>query len=97
MTKIRQIVKDAFKCDALVYQFERIDVEDGIICKGIEFPDDDEVIKAVNAEYSDAYLLGEADDRLDICNDSFNQADPDYCREARQLVRFIKKHSTVVA
>ena len=97
MTKIRKIVKDAFKCEALQYQFEVIDVECGLICKGIAFPDFDDVWAAVNAEFDDAYILGEAYNRLDICNDSINQENPDYCREARQLVRFINKHSKVVA
>jgi len=97
MTKIRKIVKDAFKCEALQYQFGVVDIEDGVICKGIAFPTFDDVQAAVNAEFDDAYILGEADNRLDICNDSINQDDPDYCREARQLVRFINKHSKVVA
>ena len=34
MTKIRKIVKDAFKCNELVYQFTRIDVEDGLLIDG---------------------------------------------------------------
>lgn len=103
MTKIRKIVKDAFKCDELVYQFERIDVEDGIICKGIAFPDYDEVIAAVNAEYSDAYILGEAANRLDIsrCNIEDGGWEGEelkmYKREFRQLSNFINKHSKVVA
>tara|TARA_R100001460_G_C3465498_1_gene166505 strand:- start:254 stop:571 length:318 start_codon:yes stop_codon:yes gene_type:complete len=105
MTKIRQIVKDAFKCDELVYQFERIDVEDGIICKGIAFPTGDDVIAAVNAEFSDAYILGEAANRLDIsrCNIEDGGYDPTgedmkiHKREFRQLSNFINKYSKAAA
>ena len=99
MVKIRQIVKDAFKCDELVYQFTRIDVEDGIICKGIEFPNYDDVIAAVNADYSDAYILDEAANRLGIsrCNieDGGWQGEElkMHKREFRQLSSFINKHS----
>jgi len=103
MTKLRQIVKDAFKCDGLVYQFERIDVEDGIICEGIAFPNDDEIKAAVNAEYSDAYILGEAANRLDIsrCNIEDGGHDVEmltiHKREFRQLSNFINKHRKAVA
>ena len=103
MTKIRKIVRDAFKCDELVYQFERIDVEDGIICKGIAFPSGDEIIAAVNAEYSDAYILGEAANRLDIsrCNIEDGCHDVEmlkiHKREFRQLSNFINKYSKTAA
>ena len=30
-TQLRSIVRDAWKCDELVYQFETIDVEDGLL------------------------------------------------------------------
>lgn len=85
---IRKIVKDAFKCDGLVYQFEVIDVEDGILTS-------DDVEAEVNEKYSDAHILNEADNRLVICN--ANEDDPDYQRDARQLERFINKHSKAVA
>jgi hypothetical protein len=85
---IRKIVKDAFKCDGLVYQFEVIDVEDGILTS-------DDVEAEVNEKYSDAHILNEADNRLVICN--ANEDDPDYQRDARQLERFIDKHSKAVA
>ena len=85
---IRKIVKDAFKCDGLVYQFEVIDVEDGILTS-------DDVEAEVNEKYSDAHILNEADNRLDICN--ANEDDPDYQRDARQLERFINKYSKAVA
>ena len=88
MTKIRKIVKDAFKCDGLVYQFEVIDVEDGILTS-------DDVEAEVNEKYSDAHILNEADNRLDICN--ANEDDPDYQRDARQLERFINKYSKAAA
>ena len=84
MTKIRQIVKDAFKCDGLVYQFEVIDVEDGILKS-------DDVVAEVNEKYSNAHILNEADNRLVICN--ANEDDPDYQRDARQLERFINKYA----
>ena len=87
MTKIRKIVKDAFKCNELVYQFTRIDVEDGLLVDGTE--------EEVNEKYSDAYIIGEADNRLDICNE--NEDDPDYQRDARQLERFINKYSKAAA
>ena len=87
MTKIRKIVKDAFKCNELVYQFTRIDVEDGLLVDGTE--------EEVNEKYSDAYIIGEAENRLDICNE--NEDDPDYQRDARQLERFINKYSKAAA
>ena len=43
---IRPIVRAAFKVDQLVYQFERIDVEDGLLVNGD--------MAEVNAEYDDA-------------------------------------------
>lgn len=89
-TKIRPIVRAAFKCDALDYQFSRIDVEDGLL-------DGNNVVADVNAKYSDADILGEAEHRLDICNDPYNQDDPDYRRDARQLRAFIKRFSKAAA
>tara|TARA_B100000530_G_scaffold283064_1_gene197034 strand:+ start:6817 stop:7188 length:372 start_codon:yes stop_codon:yes gene_type:complete len=87
MTKLRQIVKDAFKCNELVYQFGIIDVEDTFLIDGTE--------EEVNEKYSDAYIIGEAENRLAICN--ANEDDPDYQRDARQLERFINKYSKAVA
>jgi hypothetical protein len=89
-TKIRAIVRAAFKCDALDYQFSRIDVEDGLL-------DGSNVVADVNEKYSDATILGEAENRLDICNDLCNQDDPDYRRDARQLRAFIKRFSKAAA
>lgn len=90
MTKLRPIVKDAFKCRALEYQFEVIDVEDGILTS-------DDVEAEVNEKYSDAYILGEADNRLDICHSGDNMDYEDYRLEARELERFINKYSRVMA
>lgn len=87
MTKIRKIVKDAFKCNELVYQFGIIDVEDTLLVDGTE--------EEVNEKYSDAYIIGEAKNRLSICD--ANEDDPDYQRDARQLRRFINKHSKAAA
>jgi|TARA_R100000482_G_C5091129_1_gene130859 hypothetical protein len=87
MTEIRKIVKDAFKCNELVYQFTRIDVEDGLLIDGTE--------EEVNEKYSDAHIISEAEHRLDICNE--NEDDPDYQRDARQLERFINKHRKAAA
>lgn len=90
MTKLRTIVKDAFKCRALEYQFEVIDVEDGILTS-------DDIEAEVNEKFSDAYIIGEAENRLSICHDGDNMSDPDYRREARQLERFLNKHKKAVA
>jgi len=95
MTKIRKIVKDAFKCDELVYQFTRIDVEDGLLIDGTE--------QEVNEKYSDAYILGEASNRLDISRDNIEQGGWEgedlkmHKREFRQLSNFINKHRKAAA
>ena len=60
--KIRPIVKAAFKVDELVYQFMRIDVEDGLLSFKNNEAD-------VNEKYSDEYIIGEAENRLDIAMD----------------------------
>ena len=97
MTKLRQIVKDAFKCDELVYQFGEIDVEDGIIA-GVD------VMAEVNAEYHDDGIVAQAENRLDIAYDNIDSLTsfdgsteyPDdmavHKKEARQLERFLKKY-----
>ena len=87
MTKLRKIVKDAFKCRELEYQFGIIDVEDTLLVHGTE--------EEVNEKYSDAYIIGEAENRLSICD--ANEDDPDYQHDARQLRRFINKYSKAVA
>ena len=48
-------------------------------------------------KYDDAYIIREAENRLDICNDPYNQLDPDYKREARQLRAFLARFSKAVA
>lgn len=83
---VRKIVKDAFKCNELVYQFTVLDVEDGQLIHG--------TAEEVNEKYSDAYIIGEAANRLDICAD--NPDDADYQRDARQLVKFINKYSSSI-
>jgi regulator of RNase E activity RraB len=97
MNKLRQIVKDAFKCDELVYQFEEIDVEDGIIA-GVD------VMAEVNAKYHDDGIIAQAEWRLDIAYDNIDSLTrfdgstefPDdlaiHKKEARQLERFLKKY-----
>lgn len=91
-TKIRKIVKDAFKVDELVYQFEEIDVCDGLLENGS--------IEEVNEKYSDEYLVGEAENRLDISQDQLDNLDPNYhteswalhTKEFNQLKKFIQKY-----
>jgi hypothetical protein len=85
--KIRPIVKAAFKVGELAYQFCDIDVSDGLLPIGT----DKEIMKAVNEEYTDAYIVGEARNRLDIAMDECNQEDPSWQRDAKQLRRFISK------
>ena len=103
MTKIRKIVKDAFKCDELVYQFTRIDVEDGLLCADEAFPKYDAIVAAVNAQYSDAYIIGEANNRLDISRENIEEGCHDvemlkiHKREFRQLSNFINKYSKAAA
>lgn len=89
MTKLRPIVKAAFKVDELVYQFCEIDVCDGYLKTGD--------IEEVNAKYDDAYIIGEAYNRLDITEDNLNNGGWEgedlkvHQRDARQLRSFIKK------
>ena len=83
MTKIRQIVKDALKVDELVYQFQRIDVEDSLLTTGNALE--------INEKYSDNYIIGEALNRLDIAMDESNQENLNYIRDAKQLRKFLKK------
>jgi len=94
---IRPIVRDAFKCDELVYQFGTIDVEDGLLA-GVNLEAE------VNAEYSDEYIIGEAENRLDIAYHNIRDltswdgstGHPEdlkvHKKEARQIERFLKKY-----
>tara|TARA_R110002012_G_scaffold59033_1_gene154020 strand:- start:351 stop:656 length:306 start_codon:yes stop_codon:yes gene_type:complete len=97
-TKIRPIVRAAFKCEELVYQFTRIDVEDGLI-KATGY---DNIVGEVNAKYDDAYIIGEAENRLDIAEENLRAA-CDYLdlkvyrRDARQLRSFLKRFKKAAA
>ena len=82
---IRAIVKAAFKVDELRYQFQDIDVPDGLLENGS--------IAEVNEKYSDEYIIGEALNRLDVAMDECNQEEPEWQRDARQLRKFIKRFS----
>tara|TARA_R110000787_G_scaffold11033_2_gene36989 strand:- start:202 stop:462 length:261 start_codon:yes stop_codon:yes gene_type:complete len=83
--KIRPIVKAAFRVDELVYQFEDIDVPDKRLQTGS--------IEEVNEKYSDTYIISEAENRLDIAMDPYNQEEEYWRKDADQLRRFIKKWS----
>jgi hypothetical protein len=93
MTAIRPITKAAFRVEELVYQFEEIDVPDGLLQTAS--------INEVNEKYSDEHLIGEARHRLDLVEDQLNYWDaymlgddgPVLRRDKRQLVSFIKKWS----
>jgi hypothetical protein len=85
--KIRPIVKAAWKVDELVYQFEEIDVSDRLLPDGTS----EEIMQAVNDKFDDAYIVGEARNRLDIAMDPYNQEEPEWQRDAKQLRRFISK------
>jgi hypothetical protein len=87
--KIRPIVRAAFRCEGLVYQFERIDVEDGLLVNGD--------MAEVNAKYDDAHIIDDAENRLDICLDGYNLDDPDFIREARQLRAFLNRFKKAAA
>ena len=83
MTKIRPIVKAAFKVNELVYQFQEIDVDDGLLETG--------TAKEVNEKYDDAHIVGEARYRLDIAMDDDNQEEECWQKDAVQLRRFLSK------
>ncbi len=91
MTKVRPIVKDAFKVDELVYQFTEIDVSDKLLVDGSLQEVSD------NARYTNDCIVGEAEDRLAVVQeniDDLNDWDTDmkmYQRDKRQLTQFIKK------
>ena len=92
MTAIRPIVKHAFKVDELVEQFVNIDVSDKTLLTG--------TLEEVNEKFDDAYLVGEARNRLLLIEDQLRNIDEDhvedwkiYSRDERQLKRFISKWS----
>jgi len=92
---IRQIVKDAFKVDQLVYQFTRIDCEDGLLTEG--------TMAEVNEKYTDAYIIKEAEHHQYMSN--LNVTDGGcygedlklHKREYAQATRFLAKHKKAAA
>lgn len=89
---MRKIVEDAFKCDELIYQFTRVDVEDGYLKTGS--------MEEVNETYSDDYIIDEAQNRLDItltncvekCPEDMTEEERIYWKEYGQLHDFIFKY-----
>ena len=88
MKKLREIVKDAYKCDGLVFQFEGIDASDKWL--GITHNSLYTIKQQVNIVYSDEGIIEEAMNRLSIGEDNPN--DKDYIKENRQLRKFLKKY-----
>jgi hypothetical protein len=92
MTAIRPIVHAAFKVGELIEQFQNVDVPDGVLVTGSKVE--------VNEKFNDAYLIGEASNRLDMVKDQLEAISPDhptdwriYKRDEKQLKNFIKKWS----
>mgnify|MGYP003643648982 CR=1 FL=1 len=92
MTAIRPIVKAAFKIDEMVEQFVNIDVPDKYLEHGTP--------EEVSGKYDDAYLVGEARNRLDLvldqldCLGTWDDEDRKTLkRDERQLRNFIKRWS----
>jgi hypothetical protein len=89
--EIRPAVKAALKVDELVYQFENVDVPDGVLETGSA--------EEINQKFDDAHLVGEARNRLDLINDQLEDIDQDshpvdfkiFSRDQRQLINFIKR------
>jgi predicted ATP-grasp superfamily ATP-dependent carboligase len=81
--QLRPIVKAAFKVDELVHQFQDIDVPDGYLQTGS--------VEEVNEKYDDAWIIAEAENKLDIAMDPYNQEEACWQRDAKQLRRFIKR------
>tara|TARA_R100001443_G_scaffold65160_1_gene74461 strand:+ start:559 stop:825 length:267 start_codon:yes stop_codon:yes gene_type:complete len=87
---IRPIVKDAFECDALRYQFERIDVYDKHLAEATE--------ACVSDTYDDAYLIKEAQYQLDVArmqrDELYGEEDFDTIDiEVKQLLQFLDRHA----
>lgn len=94
---MRKIVEDAFKCDELIYQFTRIDIEDGLL-KGESY---DEIMSEVNDKFSDEYIISEAENRLDIsasncafhkCPEEMDDMERIHLKEWGQLKYFLMKY-----
>ena len=90
--QLRPIVKAAFKVDELVHQFQEVDVPDGHLDTGSE--------AEVNEKFDDAYLIGEAKNRLLLVRDQLDAIDWDdlhsidwkiFSRDEKQLTNFIKR------
>jgi|11BtaG_2_1085332.scaffolds.fasta_scaffold25912_2 hypothetical protein len=79
MAKVKQFVREAFEVDELAYQFEVIDLEDGLLKTAS--------LEEVSSKYSLSHILNEAAWRLDMAES--NEHDDDI----RQLSNFINKWS----
>jgi len=88
MKKLREIVKDAYKCEGLIYQFEEIDASDNYL--GITWKSDLTIEEQVNKVYSDKGIIAEALNRYDI--GLFNPDEKDYRKENRQIKKFLDKY-----
>lgn len=82
---IRPIVKAAFRVNELVYQFQEIDVPDGVLATGS--------IEEVNEKFDDNHIIGEAKNRYNIAMDEYNQDEECWRTDATQLRRFIERWS----
>ena len=84
---IRQLVRDAFKCDELMHQFTVIDVEDGLLATGSE--------KEVNnnTQYTDMYIAAEAQNRLDLTLKKISRLSDDTDNDATYKIelKFLEK------
>ena len=84
---IRQLIRDAFKCDELVHQFKVIDVEDGLLKTGLE--------KEVNENklYTDRYIIEEAKNRLELTNKKIEQLNEETDNDATYKIEleFLEK------
>lgn len=79
MAKVKQFVREAFEVNELAYQFEVIDLEDGLLKTAS--------LEEVSSKYSLSYILNEAAWKLDVAES--NEHDDDI----RQLSNFINKWS----
>ena len=84
---IRQLIRDAFKCDELVHQFKVVDVEDGLLKTGVE----KEVSE--NKLYTDRYILEEAKNRLELTNKKIERLNEETDNDAtyRIELEFLEK------
>ena len=92
---MRQIVKDAFKVDQLVYQFTRIDCEDGLLTEG--------TMTEVNAKYTDAHIIKEAEHHQYMSRTNLEEGGWEgedlklHKREYAQATRFLAKYKNAAA